>query len=466
VARHAYDEEPEIREATIRFLCDTTIPEAVIEAREAILTAADGGDEDRLVALRYLDLLEEEERWPLLSSALASGALPLQEAALEHMARYPRNDGLDEVAELLADHHLQLAAIHTIAAAGEAGLQALASHDTLPPWRVLGLQWELYTMLAVGIDWTRLSCQLLEQEPDPVFWKPALLAAARTSGGSAAEPLQPFLKTACDCAATWRANQSLDPASGDGASQRLLERAAEDRFHQAVEAAVAIVLIAHPPPIERWERLLQQGVLEDAGRRSNLAEIVEQTVPRPDRDQVLALLEKRTGAGSARGEAFSTLVAPLPWIAEQHFNPGNDLEETMKAVIDRILFLSSVDLFKGLRGEELEHIAEVLEDRTYEPNQAIMAKGEPGDSLYLLEKGRVRVHDGERAIAELTSGDVVGEMALLDGLPRSADATAIDEVRAWRLDRADLDLLLGVYPQISRGIMKVLTTRLREAIAG
>src|SRR5260370_38759558 len=109
--------------------------------------------------------------------------------------------------------------------------------------------------------------------------------------------------------------------------------------------------------------------------------------------------------------------------------------------------IESSSLFKGLPPDILDKIAKLRVRRQLAPGDVLFRKGDPGDALYGVMSGRLRIHanatDGRDALLNIMGpGDVFGEIALIDGLPRTADATAIDKVELVMLQRAEfLDML-------------------------
>src|SRR5260370_6950432 len=105
--------------------------------------------------------------------------------------------------------------------------------------------------------------------------------------------------------------------------------------------------------------------------------------------------------------------------------------------------LARVDLFSGLRKEELKELATYCVESTYRPGSVMLTEGEQGLGLFILTKGTVRItrknsSDGaEQVLGTAGAGDVVGEMALLDDLPRSATVTAVDEGTVLELPLRD-----------------------------
>jgi len=81
----------------------------------------------------------------------------------------------------------------------------------------------------------------------------------------------------------------------------------------------------------------------------------------------------------------------------------------------------------------------------------------------LIVDGTVKVHSGEQVFAELGTKQCFGEMSILDSEPRSASITSLSELILLKIKRDDFTEILAEKPEISLGIIKVLTTRLREA---
>lgn len=135
----------------------------------------------------------------------------------------------------------------------------------------------------------------------------------------------------------------------------------------------------------------------------------------------------------------------------------------MISTVEKVLFLKGVDLFKTIPAEELSHIAQITDEVECAPQETIFKEGDQGDAMYLIVDGKVKVHTGDKVLAELGTSQCVGEMAILDAEPRSASITALTDLTLLKINREDFSEILGEKPEISRGIIKVLTGRLREA---
>ena len=132
--------------------------------------------------------------------------------------------------------------------------------------------------------------------------------------------------------------------------------------------------------------------------------------------------------------------------------------------------LRKTPLFKGLEPEEVAVLAQHFEMVDRRRGEKLCVEGEPGEALYLIETGRVRVHkmtasDFEESVAELKEGDVLGEIAALDGQVCSATATVTEKALLYRLDISDFTRLrLEASPvvyKVIRALASTLCERLR-----
>ncbi len=131
--------------------------------------------------------------------------------------------------------------------------------------------------------------------------------------------------------------------------------------------------------------------------------------------------------------------------------------------------LANVELFAGLDKKALRHIATSCQERKYTAGSVLMQQGSTGAGLFVITAGHVKITkevDPDRAevnIATAGAGDVLGEMALLDDLPRSATVIAVDDVTALLLPIWDFRSALRNNPEIALKLLTTLTRRLRKA---
>ena len=135
--------------------------------------------------------------------------------------------------------------------------------------------------------------------------------------------------------------------------------------------------------------------------------------------------------------------------------------------------LARVDLFSGLRKKELAEVATYCREGYYSPGTVLISQGEKGLGLFILIKGTVRItrtnspDEAEEVLGTAKAGDVIGEMALLDDLPRSATVTALDEVTVLVLPFWEFRIVLrDIFrrdPDVGLDLLAVLSRRLRKA---
>ncbi len=136
------------------------------------------------------------------------------------------------------------------------------------------------------------------------------------------------------------------------------------------------------------------------------------------------------------------------------------------AGVDALDALRAIPLFSHVADNDLEQIASHLIERRYPRNTTIVEEGLPGDYMYILREGRVKVtklsEDGrEKILAFFEAGQFVGEMALLERAPRSASVKTLTPVRVLALSRADFTGLIRKSPDLAISVIRELSGRLR-----
>ena len=125
--------------------------------------------------------------------------------------------------------------------------------------------------------------------------------------------------------------------------------------------------------------------------------------------------------------------------------------------------LAKVPIFSGCSQRELNAIARVVRQLDHPAGHVIAAEGQPGAGLFLLTEGDAEVTIGGRRINRLTAGDFFGELALLDGGPRTATVTATTDVRLLALTEWVFRGLLIEHPTIALHTLEAMAARLRHA---
>src|SRR5215470_7601408 len=130
-------------------------------------------------------------------------------------------------------------------------------------------------------------------------------------------------------------------------------------------------------------------------------------------------------------------------------------------------YFKQVSIFTDLPEEDIRALTSVAKRRTFRTGEVIFHREDPGQVLYMIKEGKVKIciisPDGqELSLAVLGKGEYFGEFALLDGLPRSTDAVALEKVECYALQRSDFQNAILKNPKIAILIMEALTKRLRN----
>jgi CRP-like cAMP-binding protein/ATP/ADP translocase len=154
------------------------------------------------------------------------------------------------------------------------------------------------------------------------------------------------------------------------------------------------------------------------------------------------------------GQAASPSPAPRPeWVGG-----GEALSP-----LDRVLVMKTAEVFSEVPDDILAEVAGRTREVRLRKNEPLFRKGDPGTTMYVVAAGRLRVHVGDRLVAELGERAVVGELAALSSEPRTASVTAADDALLLSLDQESLFDLMLDQQEIAWGIIRVLVGRLVDA---
>ena len=137
------------------------------------------------------------------------------------------------------------------------------------------------------------------------------------------------------------------------------------------------------------------------------------------------------------------------------------------SLMERILFLKRVPLFANLPPAELKQVAAIADEHLFVDGETIAQQDEPGDELYIIVSGQVRVlvtgnDDKESEVALRGAGEYVGEMAVISRKPRMARLVAAGDVRTLCIEQKQFEGILRERPETSLAVMRELCDRLRE----
>ena len=136
--------------------------------------------------------------------------------------------------------------------------------------------------------------------------------------------------------------------------------------------------------------------------------------------------------------------------------------------MEAINYLKKVPIFSDLSEEDLQMMSEIILVRKYRKNMIIFMEGEPGDGLYFIKQGRVKIYktteDGREQILHfLQNGDVFAEVVLFDGGPFPATAEVLEDSTIGIIRNQDIDRFIKNYPDIAVRLLKMMSKKLRQA---
>lgn len=140
----------------------------------------------------------------------------------------------------------------------------------------------------------------------------------------------------------------------------------------------------------------------------------------------------------------------------------------MSTPADRLALIKRCFLFNGASPKGLERLAERSMIEHAPKGRLVIATGDEAHTLYVVVEGLIRVwindaEGRELTVALMEQGDPLGEIALLDGMPRSANASAIEPTTMLTLQRADFLTILDTEPSLARHLVELLCERLRRS---
>jgi hypothetical protein len=277
------------------------------------------------------------------------------------------------------------------------------------------------------------------------------------------------------------------------AEVRLLRGRAEKRLFRLLG------LVFPREPIERaWVHYRNP----DRRIRSNAIELLDTTIDDADLRVVVSYAEstgyqsgrsQTTGAGLMAIPAFTRAMSMMadtsedggpidallqqtdPWLRELHGyalsadrsdenSEGGPMPSSHDDVMEKLFLLRGVELFNQVPADQLLPLAELAVRKAYPAGEVIFNADDPGDQLYVVVSGEVIIERDGQTVATLARGHAFGEMAILDDAPRSATVRVDQATECLLVGHDDFGELLDIAPGLARGVMRVLTMRLRSTL--
>jgi HEAT repeat protein/ATP/ADP translocase len=500
VAACLNDPEPDVREQAVEALRQLVAqPQAIVEHVRPLLDDPDPCVRARaaLALLRAGPALEAEEALKALSAAeavearvegmralgewgavhifdLAAGGLrdpfpPVRQEAAQALPRIDAARAVDPLIRALGDHDRSVREA-AASALGQIGASAL-------PQTVAALS-------------------------DPALEGGALRALERLPVQPAAAALRAYVRDESATALRYHdLLRHIAPEDGDDRLRLLAESLHSKAQRHAAHALRVIGLLGDRAAMALAIENLNS---RDAHQRANALETLEAAgeaevvrpllrvwetgeAPATPSDGVLLRVMQDADAWlracaalAAHGTADSQLRSTLTQLAQSDPDeivreaaasalPGGHTMDTLPtlSLMERILFLRRVPIFADLPPADLKQVAAIAAERFYPDGETITAQGDPGDEMYIIVSGEVRVmtETGEGIeveVARRKPGEYVGEMAIISREPRMATLAALGEVRTLCIDQKQFESLLRERPEISLAVMRVLCARLKE----
>ncbi len=483
---------------------------AAIETVE--LYAASEPEGDRVLAAR---LAGEHALAPVLARLLDDPSIVVRRAALRAAGKLHGTELLDELVAALLDPRLAQAAVLGLAARGDPALELLAAGfsratDRLVMRRLVDVFARAASPVATGVlrahlafadatvrgwilaaldarDYVARDAEkaavlaLVQDEVREATWSlgairdlagtpelAPLAAALEGEVAAAGRRVFDLLAFVKDRVAVQRVAVHIAHGSKDkrAYAHEVLDLTLDARLRELVSP-----LLDDVPSAERLRRLgarFPQATMEVAPR---LRALVDRS-PRWQGGYTHALAIRATaargitdGLGAWRDAIDPLVRQTVTWaLARRERAPGSS-ERPVMLLIEKVIMLKTVPMFALTSEELLAEIAALLEEVEYRAGEVVFAKGEVGESMYIIVSGRVRVFDGEAELSILGDKEIFGELALLDPQPRTAAVEALDDARLFRLDGETFAQLMTGNPEIVRGVLHVLCERLRRTPA-
>ncbi|HEX4622603.1 MAG TPA: cyclic nucleotide-binding domain-containing protein, partial [Myxococcaceae bacterium] len=272
-------------------------------------------------------------------------------------------------------------------------------------------------------------------------------------------------------------------AVADDGTRRFVQGEIRSRIQQTEERLLSLIAVTSDRRVARLSHSLRDASPQTVAR---VIELLEQSIDAELAKLVVPFIEPQSSEARAKTASERFNVPAQYWrdpvvgiidLNDEHlrrcallawrdrmraeYPSVADREQPLMHLVERIRFLRSVPLFKDLTPEDLMKLAEIAEPEEYVGGRTIFKKGEQGDVLCIVVRGRVEIRDGSRVIASQGPHEFFGELAVLDGEPRSADAVCAEDTELLQIGGPDLEELMERRPEIAREVIRVLARRLR-----
>ena len=136
----------------------------------------------------------------------------------------------------------------------------------------------------------------------------------------------------------------------------------------------------------------------------------------------------------------------------------------MLTIVDKVLFLENIDIFSHATTEELAFVGSIATEVDIPKGAMVFKEDDPSDAMYVIVKGRIRLHKGGQEILIAGEKEAFGTWALFDREPRILSATVLEDVSLLKIDQEDFYDLLADHIEITQSIFRALVQRIKRLI--
>lgn len=257
-------------------------------------------------------------------------------------------------------------------------------------------------------------------------------------------------------------------------------------FSDAIELYFSIIfaLLSIQYGIKEIAMIPDMLASSDLQLRDNSLELLEAALPHATYLEILKLCippaqDIDSSKAKSLQETSEILLNIDPWIRSltiyslSLLHPNSNIqkeysmsieEKELLQRINTIILLKQIELFGAIPANYLISLAEIVYTESYLAGDIIFNQGDAGDSLYLINKGKVSIKRDDHEVTQLGPGECIGELAILDRLPRSATVIALEDIELLRIFAHDFDNVLITYPEVGQSLLQILARRLRASI--
>ncbi len=299
------------------------------------------------------------------------------------------------------------------------------------------------------------------------------LEAIESVGDSLRDPLTRVLtRLASRQTAPWEAGPFLAIADDSSRHVRAVVSILLSRFEDEAPRKRMVAMLDDPDPIVR------EATVRAMGAKSRLTrDLLTKVLGDSDQNVRHAAVRAVSGGTSSELPAMDPAALSATAFAQTKQGVGKagvyatlDANAAMAqlTVIEKMMLIRQVPIFAELDAEDLEELAQIVEERRFEAGRDVFKEGDPGDAVYLIVKGDVTVFTGggdtgraEKVLNTLGAGACIGEMAVLDSAPRSATVRATSRTRMLRVPGEGFKRVMSERPEMSQAIVAELVRRMR-----